>query len=110
MTMNNRYENMKHICNTIITEEENKTITIPIKDMIWAMLHYTYERLEIEEQILADDNNNILLTSRNHQLLVNKECSAAREDELARLISHYSDFDTQKIHKETHKIIKEWYK
>ena len=85
-------DKVKEMWDTILTEEEkNKTITIPIKDLVWTMICYSYNMKEYED-----------ISSR-----FLKEGVAARRDELGRLITQYSNFNTQRIYKETDKIFRD---
>jgi len=95
---------IKEMVDIILEDDQDKTVTIPLKDLVWTMVNYSHNIKEIEELIHAVTEDNINLTQYNHRLLVNKECNAAKENELGRLISMYSDFDTQRIYKETSKI------
>ena len=94
--------NLKEMLNTIIPED--KQITINIKDLIWAILIYQH-KLHQSEQKLYDALDGRIY-ARIHDLKIEKECYASRSDEIATIISKYSDFDTQKIWKETRQIHK----
>lgn len=95
---------VKEIVDKILGDDYDITVTLPLKDLVWTMVNYSFNIKEIEELIHAATEDNIKLTQYNHRLLVDKECNAAREDELGRLISTYSNFNTQRIYKETGKI------
>ena len=59
---------------------------------------------DIENDIGRDRYDNVILNNNNHRLIVKKECFATKINELGRLISSYSNFDTGRIYKETDKL------
>lgn len=90
-------EELKEKVDNII--KEDKTINVPLKDLIWTMVAYSYEMKYIEDKMFSNyplipDN----LTEEDIDKLANdKEYLACKRSELARLIKQYSDFDTRKI-------------
>ena len=96
---------IREICDAIITDDENKTITIPLTDLIWTIVCYNFDIKHIEEEINIDD----AMGRPFYDLICAKNCKSSRIDEIGRIISQYGDFDTQKIYKETRKI-HEWNK
>jgi hypothetical protein len=96
----------KEMVDTILANDQDMMVTLPLKDLVWTIVNYNFNIRDIEEEIPSDEYDNIILNNQNHNLLVMKECAAAKADELARLISSYSDFNTRRIHDETSKIFK----
>lgn len=97
---------VKVTVDNILGDDKDKKITLPLKDLIWTIVHYNLNIRDLEDKIHSDVEDNIILNKKNHFLLVNKECNASRADELVRLISAYSNFSTGRIYEETDKIFK----
>lgn len=88
-----------------ILKEDKQTITIPLEELIWTIVCFNFDIKSIEEEINIDTK----LDRPIYDLHCEKECKASRIDEISRIIGQYSDFDTQRIYKETRKI-HEWNK
>lgn len=93
---------LKVMYNDIINDVEDTQISINVKDLIWTIMVYEHQ-LHLTEQELYDAMYGKIFGDIR-SLITQKECYASRSDELARLLSEYSDFDTQKIWEQTKKI------
>lgn len=100
----NRVE-IKEVTDSILGDDRDIVCNIPLKDLIWTMVVYSVEMSNLEDEIFnSQQGNSVELDS-----LINKrEYRACRRDELARLISQYTSFDTQRVWSEVDKFFKEW--
>lgn len=96
---------IKNIVDNILKEDKNIELTIPLKDLIWTITAFSYLMKNIEEEIF---NDSIFKTTKIEKLINQKEYYACRRDELARLITQYTDFDTQRIWNEVDSIFVEY--
>lgn len=101
MTEKEADNNIKSITDTIIGNQDI-TIKIPLVDLVWTIVIFSDKMVDLEDKI-HDDN---LSLEEKAYFLRQKEYYACRNDELSRLISQYSDFDTQRIWKEVDKMFK----
>ena len=108
--MTGQLDEMKQMCDTIL--KEDKSIGVSLKDLIWAMIVYSYEMRDIEDKIFADYPYKPHNLSQNEYdyLTNNKEYLACRRDELAKIIGKYSDFDTNKIWEQVDTIFRDYSK
>lgn len=99
-------EELKEKVDNII--KEDKTINVPLKDLIWTIVAYSYEMRDIEDELFKHyPFRPRSMSLEMEQSLVNdKEYLACRRDELARIISTYSEFDTQRIWEQINPIFK----
>ena len=97
------YNDIKQIYEKLIQDNEEMIVQIPLKHLIWTICWYSDKMSRIEEMIFKNyPNYPINMNINEYQSLVNsKEYYACRRDELLRIISNYSNFDTQKIYDET---------
>jgi hypothetical protein len=98
--------NIKNIVDNILKENENKTIHIPLKDLIWTIVVFSYDMKSIEDKVFSDYPFQPMGMCEDtyKSLIQDKEYLACRRNELARIIGQYTDFNTQKIWDETDKI------
>ncbi len=106
----NRRDEMKQMLDDILNEDI--TLNIPLEDLIWTIINYSYMMRDIEDELFSNypyyPNN---LSRREIDSLANdKEYTACRRDELARIISQYSDFDTSKIWESVDSIFRDYSK
>ena len=94
--------NIESITDTIIGNQDI-TIKIPLVDLVWTIVIFSDKMVDLEDKIFKDDS---LSLKEKAYFLRQKEYYACRRDELSRLISQYSDFDTEKIWKEVDKMFK----
>lgn len=77
----------------LLGEDCDKFITIPLKDFIWTMVIYKKQINDLDELM-----NDVHTSLANRLVLkVRKESMVARCDELGRVVSQYSDFDTSRV-------------
>ena len=86
------WEEIKKEVDQLLGEDYDKFITIPLKDIIWTMVIY-------KKQIYGLDELNMGNPSASERLVnsIRKESVVARCDELGRVVSQYSDFDTSEV-------------
>lgn len=106
----NRRDEMKQMLDDIL--KEDITLNIPLEDLIWTIINYSYMMRDIEDKIFSNypyyPNN---LSKRDYDSLANdKEYTACRRDELARIIGQYSDFDISKIWESVDSIFRDYSK
>jgi len=87
-----KIENIREIVDTIIKDNENIELIIPLSDIVWTIVVFYYRLYMLDEEIQSNPQSDKMWS-----LKMNKECMASRSDELARIINQYSDFDTQHI-------------
>lgn len=106
MVENKRVE----ILHNILQEDKDIIINIPLKDLIWTIICYSYNMRDIEDEMFKNYPYTPLDISNKDMeyLSTQKEYHACRRDELARLISTYSDFNTQRVWVEVDKIFKNY--
>ena len=102
---------IKQVYEAILTEaDKDNIVSIPLKDLIWTMVIYSKQMRNLEDEIFSEypyypsDKSKIEVDN----LIKDKEYKACRRDELARLITKYSEFDTQKIWAEVDKLFKDY--
>ena len=88
-----------------IVEDKDITIEIPLIQLVWAIVAYSDEMVGLEDKLFGEDS---LSLKEEGFFFRQKEYYACRRDELSRLISQYSDFDTEKIWKEVNKMFKDY--
>ena len=106
----NQRDEMHNMLNEIV--QENISVNIPLTDLVWTMIVYSYEMRDIEDELFKHyPFRPRSMSLEMEQSLVNdKEYLACRRDELARIISQYSDFDTSKIHDKIKTIFRDYTK
>ena len=99
-------EELKEKVDSII--KEDKIINVPLKDLIWTIVAYSYEMRDIEDEMFSNyplipDN----LTEEDiDKLAKDKEYLACKRNELTRIIHTYTEFDTQRIWEQINPIFK----
>ena len=105
-------DEMKQIKDNILKEEDDITLKISLNDLIWSIIVYSYNMRNIEDELFSHypycPPN--LTKIDMEQLSKDKEYLACRRDELTRLISQYSDFDTSRIWEQVDTIFKDYSK
>ena len=99
------------IYEAILTEADKDTIVeIPLKDLIWTIVCYSNEMSNFEKE--AFSNYPYYPRHKNEdetdRLIQAREYKACRRDELARIITQYTDYDTSKIWSEVIKLFKDY--
>jgi hypothetical protein len=104
----NRHDEMKQMLDNILNEDI--TLNIPLEDLIWAIINYSYMMRDIEDELFSNYPHypNNLSPREIDSLANNKEYTACRRDELARIIGQYSDFDTSKIWESVDSIFRDY--
>lgn len=99
-------EELKEKVDNII--KEDKTINVPLKDLIWTIVAYSYEMRDIEDEMFSNYQfiPNNLTEEDIDELAEDKEYVACKRNELIRIISTYSEFDTQRIWEQINPIFK----
>lgn len=98
------------IYENIIGNVEDTVLEIPLTDLIWTIVVFSQQMSDCEQEAFKDYPYYPLDKTKEYVdgLLREKEYTACRRDELARLISQYSSFDIQKIWDEVDKLFKEY--
>ena len=97
--------------NNIISDvDEEIVLEIPLKELIGTIVVYSNEMSNLEKEAFTNYPYYPVHKSKDEtdKLIQSREYIACRRDELARLISQYSSFDTQKIWSEVIKLFKEY--
>lgn len=102
----NNTEDLKKIFNNIINpDEEDIIIEVPVSKLIWRIVMLSDQMVDYEDKIFEDDNLSLKEKSYYYE---QKEYCACRRDEIAKIITHFSNYDTSKIWDETNKMFKEY--
>jgi len=102
---------IREIYETILTEADKDTIvSIPLKDLIWTIVIYSKEMSNFEKEAFENYPYYPVHKSKDEtdRILQAREYRACRRDELARLITQYTDYDTSKIWSEVIKLFKDY--
>ena len=86
-------DEVKEMADKILGDNKETILQIPLKDLIWTIICYSLEMNEFERGTYMGKSE----VEYRDTLMVQKEYMACRRDELARIISQYSDFDTQRV-------------
>lgn len=106
--MNELVVDLKEMHNRIIGDDD-VTVEIPLKDLIWTIIMYSQQMSNIEKEAFQDyPYIKIGRQKRFDDLIKDREYKACRRDELARLISTYSDFDTKRLWVEVDTLFKDF--
>lgn len=103
---------VKEVVDKIIGEENELMVNISLQDLIWTIVSYSFNMRNIEDEIFKDYPFEPVTMRKIdvEKLIKDKEYFACRRDELARLISQFSDFDTRKIWVEVDKLFEEYHR
>lgn len=99
-------EDIKKVAGNIVKDNDT-VLEIPLSDLVWTIVVFSYNMSTIEDEIFSEVHNTINRDNLD-KLVMRKECTAARRDELARIIGQYSDFDTRKIWDEVDNLFKHY--
>lgn len=104
-------EDLRNMTDTILQDDTDIILNIPLKDLIWTIVCYSQEMSTLEQEAFGKTYPYLQpgMTQEQVDSLINqKEYTACRRDELARIIGQYTSFDTQRIYKEVNKLFKKY--
>ena len=94
------FEEMRDMLDKIIKDDKDAILEVPLKDLVWAIICFSTEMKNYEDDAFMGKGQE----KYRNNLIIQREYSACRRDELAGIINRYSDYDTQKIWNEVDKI------
>lgn len=103
---------IKQVYEAILTEADKDTIvSIPLKDLIWTIVVFSQQMSDCEQEAFGDSYPRMqpgMTQEEVDSIISQREYLACRRDELARLITQYTDYDTSKIWSEVIKLFKDY--
>ena len=104
-------EDLRNMTDTILQDDTDIILNVPLKDLVWTIVCYSQEMSNLEQEAFGKTYPYLQPGMTQEQvdyLIDQREYTACRRDELARIIGQYTSFDTQRIYKEVDKLFKKY--